>query len=398
MKKLTALLLSFCAALSLSGCGGSTETVETGPTVVRIGIFEPLTGADAKYGEAEKLGIEYAHSLQPTVRVGGKDIEVELVPADNAGSVTYAADAAKTLIAKDVAVVLGSYGDAVSRTAGPVFENAGVAAIAMSCTDRAVTADNDYYFSIASAEELQASALGRYAANRLGARNIYCMGLAGDELSVRRINAFAAAFEAQGGKVMYDFMSPADPDVVTNLVKGYNQGAHAYFAPLDAESIVNMVTLSRSLDIYLPILGPDTLDDDRLIAIPVDETSDAPAIRVYVSGFYAAGGNAAFDAGLREYAGYDPEAEDPGMEDPVSSYAALGYDAYNLALKAITSIGSVDKADILAVMPSVIYTGVTGKLYFDEDGAVIRDAVYVKRADYVNGEWRLDRRQSGGDT
>ena len=75
-KKVTALLL--CAALGatmLAGCGGdktSGGNADSGD-VIKIGVFEPLTGANAAGGELEVRGIELANELYPEVL--GKKIE-----------------------------------------------------------------------------------------------------------------------------------------------------------------------------------------------------------------------------------------------------------------------------------------------------------------------------------
>ena len=59
--------------------------------VVRIGIYEPTSGADKANGELEIEGIELAHEMYPTVN--GKF--VELVYADNASDIHAAETAIK---------------------------------------------------------------------------------------------------------------------------------------------------------------------------------------------------------------------------------------------------------------------------------------------------------------
>ena len=111
---------------------------------MRIGVFEPSTGDSASGGKKEILGMQYANSETPTVEVGGKTYNVELVMADNGSSADKAPSAASELVGKDVALVLGSYGSGVSMAGGPKFEEAGLAAIGVTCTNPNVTAGNDY--------------------------------------------------------------------------------------------------------------------------------------------------------------------------------------------------------------------------------------------------------------
>ena len=65
----------------------------------------------------------------------------------------------------------------------------------------------------------------------------------------------------------------------------------------------------------------------------------------------------------------------------------MGYDAYHVALEAMKKAGSADKADILAAVPGVTYTGVSGAIAFDEIGDAIRDSAFIKKANTENNVW-----------
>ena len=94
MKKIAAIV--FCMAMlcmCFAGCGGqSTGSEDT----IRIGIFEPASGANGAGGKQETLGVKYAYDKQPTVEIDGKTYKIELVEVDNQSAddkaVTAAAD------------------------------------------------------------------------------------------------------------------------------------------------------------------------------------------------------------------------------------------------------------------------------------------------------------------
>ncbi|MBQ2420430.1 MAG: amino acid ABC transporter substrate-binding protein, partial [Clostridia bacterium] len=121
MKKILAIVL--CLAMlcgCLAGCGeGDTAG---GDKVIKIGIFEPASGANGAGGKQETLGIKYAHSIQPTVTIGGETYEIELVEVDNLSADDKAVTSSDELVNKGVSVVLGSYGSCVSIAASPTFE------------------------------------------------------------------------------------------------------------------------------------------------------------------------------------------------------------------------------------------------------------------------------------
>ena len=68
---------------------------------MKIGVFEPMTGANAAGGAMEVEGIKLANELYPTVKVGGKDYKIELVLADNKSDKVEAANAAQRLVDQD---------------------------------------------------------------------------------------------------------------------------------------------------------------------------------------------------------------------------------------------------------------------------------------------------------
>ncbi len=65
----------------------------------------------------------------------------------------------------------------------------------------------------------------------------------------------------------------------------------------------------------------------------------------------------------------------------------MGFDAYYVALEALKAAGSVDPADVLETLPSLEYTGVTGKIAFDDIGDALRDSAFVKTCNTETGAW-----------
>ena len=91
MKKILALLLALVMVFALAACGDepapggeSDAPQQGGDNVIKIGVFEPLTGASGAGGKQEMLGMQYAHSLKPTVMIGDVEYTIELVPEQHA--------------------------------------------------------------------------------------------------------------------------------------------------------------------------------------------------------------------------------------------------------------------------------------------------------------------------
>ena len=129
------------AAATLVGCSkqpAASSTDSSAPAaatasadVIKIGVFEPLTGANGAGGTEELEGIRLANKLYPEV-LGKK---VELVVVDNKSDKVEAANAATVLTQKDkVNAVLGSWGSSLSMAGGPIFADAKIPAVAISAS------------------------------------------------------------------------------------------------------------------------------------------------------------------------------------------------------------------------------------------------------------------------
>ena len=390
MKKLTALLLVLCMVLSLCACGGS-GSASSGEKVVKIGVFEPSSGDSASGGKKEILGMQYANSQAPTVTLGGETYKVELVYGDNGSSTDKAPSAAADLIAANVSLVLGSYGSGVSMAGGPKFEEAGIPAVGVTCTNPNVTAGNSYYFRICFLDNFQADVLANFGMDKFGAKTAYCLGESGNEYDQGLIAFFKQVFEAAGGKVITDSFPTGNSDFNSYLNKAKSENADVIFTPVSIAYAVQILKQADSLGIEAPFLGSDTLDDNMVL-----EALKGTDLKVYVSTFYQEGGSAEFDAGIKKYIADNSEAlAANGGNDTISAVTAMGYDAYFVALEAMKKADSADKAALMKILPSVTYTGVSGAIAFDEVGDAVRDTAYIKTANTADGTWVLETVQTG---
>ena len=390
MKKIIAVLLVLCMALSLCACGGSGSK-DSGAKVIKIGVFEPSSGDSASGGKKEILGMQYANSQVPEVTLGGQTYKIELVYGDNGSSTDKAPSAASSLVSAGVSVVLGSYGSGVSMAGGPKFEEAGIPAIGVTCTNPNVTAGNSYYFRICFLDNFQADVLANFGMDKFGAKTAYCLGETGNEYDQGLIAFFKQVFEAAGGKVITDSFPTGNSDFNSYLNKAKTEGADVIFTPVSIAYAVQILKQADSLGIEAPFLGSDTLDDNMVL-----EALKGTDLKVYVSTFYQEGGSPEFDKGIKDYINGSSEAlAANGGNDTISAVTAMGYDAYFVALEAMKKADSGDKAALMKILPSVTYTGVSGAIAFDEVGDAVRDTAYIKTADTAAGTWVLETVQTG---
>ena len=293
-------------------------------------------------------------------------------------------------MSEGVALVLGSYGSGVSIAGGPKFEEAGLAAIGVTCTNPNVTAGNDYYFRICFLDPFQGTVLANFAQEKFSAQTAYCLGETGNEYDQGLITFFEQAFTAAGGKVVKDSFPTNNSDFTTYLNKAKEAGADVIFTPVSIAYATQIISQASSLGITAPFLGSDTLDDNMVL----DAAKDTD-VQLYVSTFYQEGGSPDFDEGVKNYINSNADAKAAnGGNDTIAAVTAMGYDAYYVALEAMKAAGSVDPADIKAALPGVSYDkGVSGAIAFDDVGDAVRDTAYIKHSTNT-GSWELETVQT----
>lgn len=387
MKKVLAILMALVMLLSISACGGksggSGGSAAGGEKVVKIGIYEPQTGDNGAGGKQEILGMQYAHSLQPTVKIGGEEYKVELVISDNESANEKAKSAATKLISAGCSVVLGSYGSGVSMAATDTFEQAGVPVIGVSCTNALVTQDNDIYYRICFIDPDQGT-IDANLIHDMGINNVYCLAMLGEDYGQGLVAYFVKAAEELGMKITKDDFPADNSDFTSYLTNAKNAGAKAIFCPCSTGYAQQIIQQAASMGLEaIPLVAGDTWDSGVISDAAVATGKD---MQIYCSTFYADGANPDFEKSIKAWINGDPvNFTNNGNTDELSAVTVLGHDAYFVALQALQLAGSADPADVLAALPSVDYTGITGSIKFKEGGDADRHDAFIKKFDASSG-------------
>ena len=417
MKKLIALLLSILMVLGVfAGCASQSapaastdkqeeaaapaaseeaaapaeesateEAASSGDKVVKIGVFEPQTGDNGAGGKQEVLGMQYANYVQPTVEIGGETYDVKLEIVDNRTTAENGPSAASELMNRGVSIVLGSYGSGVSMAGGTVFQEAGVPAIGVTCTNPQVTSDCSVYYRICFLDPFQGTVLANYAYKELGVTTAYTLAMLGSDYDQGLVYYFSEAFKALGGTVTSEDFPEGNANFVSYINNAKSTGAGVIFAPVSTNYAQLIIEAAGAQGFEGHLLGSDTWDNNMVI-----ESAKGKSVNVEITTFYQEGGAPEFDAGIKEWMNANADAlTNNGGNDMVSAVTAMGYDAYFVALEAIKAAGSTDPAAVLAALPGVSYTGVSGLIEFDEIGDAKRDAAYNKAANTESGEWEF---------
>ena len=174
-----------------AGSSAAASAATANADVIKIGVFEPLTGANGAGGNDELEGIKLANKLYPTI-LGKK---VELVVVDNKSDKVEAANAAMVLAQKEkVNAVLGSWGSSLSMAGGPIFAEAKIPAVAVSATNPNVTKGNEHYFRVCFLDPFQGTVGATYAFNTLKAKKVAIIREVSNDYSVGLAKFFVDHF------------------------------------------------------------------------------------------------------------------------------------------------------------------------------------------------------------
>lgn len=385
MKKVIALVLALVMVFALCACGSSdsassTKAASSDEKVIKIGVFEPTSGQNAAGGKKEILGIEYAHSLNPTIDINGETYNIELVYADNASDAAKAPSAAQLLISNNVSVVIGTYGSGCAIAAGDLFAEAKIPAIGTSCTNPQVTLGNDYYFRIAYIDPFQGAVMASYALKN-GCKNCVVIVEAGDDYSAGFGNYFSEAMVNGGASCDTVTFQTGETDFSTIMANIKSKDYDGIFAPVSIETAPLIINQAREAGVDCQIMAGDTWDD-----ISIAERAGANANGVFFSAFFDASDTSneagvEFNKGILEWIAADATRTENngGAADAISSVTPCGYDAYMAAYNAILAAQSTDGEAIRDALASLEVKGlVTGDLKFDENGDAVKNYVAIK--------------------
>ncbi|MGB4588301.1 MAG: ABC transporter substrate-binding protein [Clostridiaceae bacterium] len=374
-KKHLALLMTVAMGMGIfSACGNKTETPAE-PEVIKIGVFEPLTGGSAAGGQMTLEGIELAN--KKVSEVLGK--KVELVIADNKTDKVEAANAVSRLIENDkVVAIIGSYGSSLSMAAGDIIKTAKIPTVGDSPTNPLVTLGNDYYFRVCFIDPFQGTVMANYAFGELGAKTAAIIQDVQQDYSVGLSNYFVKAFKSLTGSeasiVETSSYNSGDQDFTAQLTNIKSKNPDVIFAPGNYGESALLIKQARELGITVPILGGDTWEAPDFLEIGKEAVEGAAFSSHFTSASPVTEVSKTFLADYKAEYGVDANA-----------FAALGYDAYMLIIDAIKRADSADSAKIRdAIAATKDFVGATGNITLDANGDAVKSAVINK---VVNGKF-----------
>jgi len=359
----SALLLSACGGGndngSSSGSGGSS-----GGGTVTIGFMGAQTGPNAQLGINISNGVELAIE-QHNAKSGVK--QVKLTKYDTQGDPTQATNQAKKAVSDKVVAIVGPAFSGESKTADPIFEEAGIPNVSPSATAVSLAANGwKFWHRVLANDDVQGPGDADFIAKTLNAKTAaviddqseYGKGLAdavrkqlatdGVKVAVNdSINPDASSFSSTVNKV-----KPANPDVV--FFGGYYSAAGKLVKQLKDGGVQGtFMSGDGTLDAQF-INGGGAAANGALLSCTCSSAvgSTDPAVTKFASDY-----KAKFNV------------------DP-ATYSAEGFDAANAIMQAIDA-GKTDPADINDFVTKIDFKGVSKQIKFDDKGELANDLLFI---------------------
>lgn len=368
MKKGLALLLAGMLVFSVgaTGCSKQGQTNEAAAEVIKIGVFEPMTGANAAGGQMELEGVKLANEMYPEVL--GKKIEI--VIADNKSDKVEAANAAKMLVDQEkVTAIIGSWGSSYSIAAGPIVQEAKIPAVGASCTNPLVTLGNEYYSRVCFIDPFQGNVMASYAFTELKAKKAAIIKEVSSDYSVGLSKYFVESFvkltgDAKSivGEANYN---TGDQDFTAQLTNIKQLNPDVIFAPGNYTESALLIKQARELGMTTPIIGGDTWETPEFVEIGGKAVEGAVFSTFFTTEVPITKESEKFLEAYKKKYNKEPAA-----------VTALAFDAYIMIVDAIKKANSTDPEAINKILKQTKdFEGAAGIITLDANGDAVKNAI-----------------------
>lgn len=343
---------------------------------VKIGFAAPLTGANAGYGKDLENGVRLAidEANAQKIKIGDKVAQFELVSQDDQADPRIGVQAAQKLVDSGVAVVVGHFNSGTTIPASQVYEQAGIPVIDPAATNPIITGRGfANTFMVISTDGQNAGNAGAYAVDVTKARRI---AIIDDRTAFGQGEAdeFEKAVKAHGGTIVareYTDNHAVDFSTQITKIKGTNADL-VFFGGLDNQA-AGFARRMKQLGLNAQLVGGGGVMDPDFIKLAGD-AADGVMAWEYGRPLAQLAGGKDFSAKYKKRYGED-----------ILSYAPFGYDGAWAAIKAMQQARSSSPATYRPVLKAIDFDGVTGKISFDNTGALKSGASTLYQV--KNGAW-----------
>lgn len=371
-------------ALGVVAAAGLLAGCDNAPSVIKIGVAQPMSGNLAALGQDMHNGVKLAveEINKSGFKIKGKPVTIEIVAVDDRANAATGKEVAQQLVDAGVVAVIGHLNSGVSIDTAPIYAAKNIAQLAISTNPKYTQLNLPTTFRLVANDTLQAKAIGSFAANQLNASKFAVLD---DGTPYGKGLADGAAAELTKAKKdialrqSFDDKTTAFDELAAKLKEG---GVDAIVSTLNDFQVLALIEALKKVDYTkLALLGGDTIKTTAMLkgagqlqgglfaTSPILEPREFPAGAKFLESY-----RAAFKV-------------DPAYGGHYS------YDAMHVLAGAIKRAESAKPQAITEALRSIDgYAPVTGSMKFDAKGeqryGVI--SVYATRGGLWESQIRSD--------
>ena len=383
-KNMLSLMLAGCLALSLTACGGQSESgagdadssAPSGDGTITLGMIGPLTGSVAVYGthieNGVKLAIEEINAAGGvTLSDGAHRLAVET--KDDQGDATECVNAMNALISDGIQLVVGSATSGCTSAITSIANSEGVVMITPSGTADSLTTAMDYVFRTCFRDSFQGELAAQYALDE-GYTKVGVVYCSADTYSAGLRDAFIAACADRGLDVVAEesVATMTEVDYTNQFNKMVAAGAELVFTPFYYDVMgPYLVPQARSAGFTGVLLGGDGVDSTET-TIP-----DGADLSVYNDVYFV--NHYSTELATSDVSKNFIESYEAKYGETPNNFDALAYDTVYVYKAAMEACGASDAASVQAALAdtSAAYDSTCGTFSFDETGTPIKNGVLM---------------------
>ena len=382
LKKMLNVLLVSAVLVSMTACGGETESSSDGgekasaggSDTITIGASLPMTGSVALNGEMILEGIQIA--VDECNEAGGIDgKEVVIDAQDDQAEPNQAASVANMMSADEkIVAIIGSLKSSCTLAAAPIYEEAGVVALSPDSSSPEVTNAGEYIFRIKNSDVVLAQTMAKGAIS--DGHTKFAILYENNDYGAGVLEQSQIAIEEAGCEIVCteSILTGEQTDFSSIISKIRESGADAILMGVDYNESGLVMKQMKDAGLDLPRYATDGLFTDAFIEVG-GEAADGTTV---LTSFITSDQSENVQNFIKKY----QEKYDGEMP---SIFQAEGYDCGKIVIEAIENAGT-DRKAIRDYMATMSYQGVTGDCTFDENGDV---NIPLKRCIVEEGEFVL---------
>ena len=337
------------------------------PNAIRIGFLAPMTGPQGSFGDDAILGANLAVE-QINAAGGVLGHPIRLIVKDTRSLEEEAVAMTDALIDSDkVCAIIGEIASDRSLAAARAAQPKGIPVITPAATHEQVTAVGDCIFRVCYTDPFQGRVMAKFArsidvtkaAILFDPANPYSAGLT---------RSFKNDFVTHAGQIVAEeTYSQGAKDFTAQLTAIKNAQPEIVFLPAYYADAALIIQQARVAGITVPFLGTDGWDSQDFLKTGGDAVNNC-----YFTSHFSAGNT---KQNVPEFV----TAFQAKNNVPPPQLAALAYDAVKLTADAISRAGNTTPESIkTALVATKDFSGVTGKITFDESRNPKKDAVILR--------------------